>query len=401
VEGALPLVQLVLVHTRMRALYLVPLVVIGCAPSVGDGSGGGHGGGSGSGSGSGAAACDSGAYDIPGNGIDDDCNGIVDDAVASCDQGMSSNSQTAMDYAKAIDLCQTTTMTDHSWGVISATLTLADGTGTPAARSHAIRPRFGSGVTPKVGNSMALLSTGSAAGVGDSNPAYASFQDGPSSNGTSSGFPADFLAANNGQLPNAPGCPPPNGNTANDPVMLTLTIRVPTNAHSFKLSTNFFSSEFPEYTCSPFNDFFVVLLDSAYQGDHPNPADKNLAFYKGGTQNYPVGVNLAHGNTGLFTQCKNGATGCRGTAGTISTCTGVDELAGTGLDKADPGSCDSTALEGGATGWLVTSGNVKPGEIITLRIAIWDTSDDALDSLAVIDGFQWDLDPVDPGTVIL
>jgi hypothetical protein len=113
-------------------------------------------------------------------------------------------------------------------------------------------------------------------------------------------------------------------------------------------------------------------------------------------------VNLAHGNTGLFTQCRNRTTGCaEGTAGTISTCTGVTELAGTGLDTADPGSCDSQALQGGATGWLVTGGNVKPGEIITLRIAIWDTSDDALDSLAVIDGFQWDLGPVDPGTVLL
>jgi hypothetical protein len=128
--------------------------------------------------------------------------------------------------------------------------------------------------------------------------------------------------------------------------------------------------------------------------------DKNLAFYKG-TQNYPVGVNLASGNTGLFTQCRNGATGCDGTDGTISTCTAINELAGTGLDNPDPGSCDSQALEGGATGWLVTSGNVTPGEIITLRIAIWDTSDDELDSLAVIDGFEWALDPVVPGTVIL
>jgi hypothetical protein len=383
----------------MRGLYLVPLVLIGCAPSVGDGSGGGGGGGGGGGSGS--AACDSGAYDIPGNGVDDDCDGTVDNAAAACDQGLTSNSSNAMDYAKAMDLCQQTTMSDHSWGVISATLTLADGAGTPAARSHAIRPRFGTGVTPKVGSSMMLLSTGSAAGVGDTNPAYQSFQDGPDGNGTSSSFPADFLAANGNQLPNAPGCPPPTGNVAHDPVMLTLVVRVPTNARSFKMSTNFFSSEFPEYTCSPFNDFFVVLLDSAYTGEKPNPSDKNLAFYSKGAQNYPVGVNLAAGNTGLFTQCKNGATGCQGTTGSISTCTGVNELAGTGLDQADPGSCDQQALQGGATGWLVTSGNVKPGEIITLRIAIWDTSDEALDSLAVIDGFEWDLGPVDPGTVIL
>ena len=51
-----------------------------------------------------------------------------------CDQGLTSNSTNAMDYAKAIDLCQTATMTDKKWGVISATLTLADGTGTPDAK---------------------------------------------------------------------------------------------------------------------------------------------------------------------------------------------------------------------------------------------------------------------------
>jgi hypothetical protein len=188
-----------------------------------------------------------------------------------------------------------------------------------------------------------------------------------------------------------------------DPVMLTLTVRVPTNARSFKLQTNFFSSEFPEYTCSKFNDFFVVLLDSVYAGPSPNPADKNLAFYQpmGSMQKYPVGVNLAAGNTGLFTQCVNGRIGCAiGGNGTISTCKGTDQLAMTGLDSASSGECNSNSLQGGGTGWLQTSGNVKPGEIIKLRIAIWDTSDHRLDSIAAIDAFEWSLDLAQPGTVI-
>src|SRR4029077_11840565 len=125
-----------------------------------------------------------------------------------------------------------------------------------------------------------------------------------------SGFPADFLAAHGGTLPNAPGCPPPDIVTsqANDPVMLEFTIKVPSNAHSFSLKSNFYSYEFPEWTCSPYNDFFVVLLDSAYSGTPANPTDKNLAFYQqpNTTNIYPVGVNLAYGNTGLFTQCVNG-----------------------------------------------------------------------------------------------
>jgi hypothetical protein len=351
------------------------------------------------------AIVNAGAFDAPGNNFDDDCNGVVDDATLVCDTGLASNTTSAMDFAKAIELCQQTTVGEKKWGVISAKLVLANGSGTPAAKAHAIRPKFGTNVLPKGGTSVALLSTGAAAAIGDTNPAWQDFQDTPSTtgNGTESGFPADFVAANGGSLPNAPGCAEPDGDTALDPVMLELEVRVPTNAKSFTLDTNFFSSEFPEYTCSPFNDFFVVLLDSAYAGQPANPTDKNLAFYTpaGSTMKYPVGVNLASGDTGLFTQCINGETGCAMLgSGTISTCTGTDQLLGTGLDAADSGSCDTNSKQGGGTGWLQTSGNVVGGEIIKLRIAIWDTSDHILDSIAVIDHFQWSVEAAQPGTVI-
>jgi hypothetical protein len=355
------------------------------------------------------AGVNGGAFDVAGNNFDDDCNGVVDDQPPLCDSGISSSSQNPMDYAKAIDLCQTATMTDTKWGVISATLTLADGGGVPAAAAQSIRPRFGPGVLPKAGSSLALLSTGHAAAMGDTAPNYQDFEatPQPNGNGKESNFPADFLMANGNKLPNAPNCPNPGGNKAEDPVMLTLTIRVPTNAKSFSLATNFFSSEFPEYTCSPYNDFFVVLLDSTYTGTPANPTDKNLAFYAANGMKYPVGVNLASGNTGLFTQCKSGNTGCAPDGplgapvpGTINTCMGTDQLVGTGLDKIEAGNCNADSMEGGGTGWLETTGNVTPGEIMKLRIAIWDTSDHILDSIAVIDNFKWDVDTAQPGTVI-
>ena len=105
-----------------------------------------------------------GAFDAPGNMVDDDCNGVVDDTNLLCDQGLTSGSSNALDYAKAIDLCQTATMTEKKWGVISAEFSLADGTGMPASIAKAIRPRFGAGVLPKGGVNLALLSTGAAAG---------------------------------------------------------------------------------------------------------------------------------------------------------------------------------------------------------------------------------------------
>jgi hypothetical protein len=275
----------------------------------------------------------------------------------------------------------------------------------PDANSRSVRPKFGTSVMPRGGLNMAVLASGAAAAKGDMNPNYVDYLTSYTTP-NESGFPADFVAANGNTLPNAPGCPAPDGNTANDPVMLNLEIRVPSNAHSFSLKTNFYSAEFPEWTCSQYNDFFVILLDSMYAGNPANPMDKNLAFYTSADMmNYPVGVNLAYGNTGLFTQCVNGATGCSsaltgGSAGTINTCIATQDLTGTGFDEGSSGACDTNALKGGATGWLTTSGNVDPGEIIKLRIAIWDTSDHALDSLALIDAFTWSVDSTQPGTII-
>ncbi len=346
-----------------------------------------------------------GAFDTPNDGMDNDCDGVIDNPTPLCDTGLASNSSDAMDYAKAIDLCQTATMTDKKWGVIDAKFTFADGTGTPDANQRSIRPHYGTGTLPQVGSSLMEIASGKAAAVGETNPDYQDLESSYSS-GNTSPFPADFLAAHSGKLPNAPGCPGPAGNTANDPIMLTLTIRVPTNAKSFSIKSNFFSSEFPEYTCSKFNDFFVMLLDSTYNGMPANPTDKNLAFYQppNSMNQYPVGVNLASGDTGLFTQCVNGHIGCTVnplSPPSITTCTSTTDLAGTGLDTPTPGFCDNNSLEGGGTGWLTTTGNVVPGEIIKLRIAIWDTSDDQLDSLAAIDAFTWSADTSQPGTVIL
>ena len=348
-----------------------------------------------------------GAFEAPGNMVDDDCDGHVDNvAAATCDSGIASNSANGMDYAKAMDICQTATMTDKKWGVISATFTLPDNTGSPNASQRAVRTTFGS--TPvKGGASYAVLSTGAAAATNQQNPNYVAPQSGADLS-ASSGMPADWLAANGGVLPKPSACPTPNGGTtAHDPIMLTLKIRAPTNAKSFSLSTNFFSAEFPEWVCSKYNDFFVVLLDSAWAGTPANPTDKNLAIYTSpANQKYPVGVNLAYGDTGLFKQCKNGPTGCASgsVAGNITTCANTNELAGTGFDVANPsglpGYCGASNLSGGGTGWLVTSGNVKGGEVITLRIAIWDTSDGILDSTALIDNFQWSVDASQPGTVI-
>jgi hypothetical protein len=347
-----------------------------------------------------------GAFETNGNNVDDDCDTVADNALAACDQGLISNTTDAMDFARAMDLCQTTGETGLRWGVIDARLTLADGTGVPDPIGHAVRQGFGTGMPPQHGDSVVVLAAGVAADASDTNPSF--IPGGDVAHGSQiSPFPADWLAANGGTLPNAPGCPAPSiggqcGVGGCDPEMLTLRIRVPSNAKSFSMKINFFSHEFPEYVCTQFNDMFVVLLDSSFAGDPANPADKNLAFYQDPTTmaRTPVGVNLAKNNTGLFTQCLNGTGGCSGGGNfQITSCLDDSQLAGTGFDPIENW-CDTGQHAGGGTGWLTTSGNVVGGEIMTLRIAIWDTSDHIFDSIAIVDDFQWSVDAAEPGTVI-
>lgn len=361
-----------------------------------------------------------GAYDVAGNDLDDDCDGVKDNAPATCDSGLASNSSTPNDYARALDLCQFTTeslpLAARKWGVISAVLTLADGTGAPNKDSRAIRPGFGTNIVPRKGANLVVLSTGHAADANDTNPSYAAFQPGRDM-GTSSGLPPDWLLAHNNVLPNAPGCPGIAGNRANDPVMLKVRVRVPTNAQSFSVNSFFLSAEFPEWVCSSYNDFFVTLLDSRFSGTPANPADKNIAFQAISSTRYPVGSNLAYLDNGFFRTCKNGTMACStgspsGANGkAITTCTdGNANLLGTGFDLAPPSpTCDgfgSCSLErcrsgdqvGGGTGYLTASGNVIPGETIEVRFVIWDSSDHIWDSLVLLDNWTWGLNAAQPGS---
>lgn len=340
-----------------------------------------------------------GAFEAAGNMVDDDCDGTVDNEVLPCDMGLPSNSADATQYAAAMDICQMAS--GDRWGLATARLTLADGTGAPNPSSRSIRPDFGS-TAVQLGSSMAVLSTGNAADATDTNPPFAAFEIGADM-GTTSGAPADWLAANGGAFPNPTACPPSDDNVANDAAMLELSIKVPTNAKSFSFKSNFFSAEYPEWVCTEYNDFFVVLLDSAYAGNPENPPDKNLARYTAPDMtDYPVGVNLAYNDTGLFQVCQSGSTGCSGSVPSTNTCAlGTSELTGTGMDAQTGLGCAGSTLDGGGTGWLQTSGNVVGGETITLRIALWDTSDHIYDSIVLLDSFQWSVDSTDPGTIII
>lgn len=301
-----------------------------------------------------------GAFDFVGNGIDDDCDGTVDNEVVRCDDGLALSSSNPWDYAKAIDLCRTATAgatgSARTWGVVDADLTLASGSGTPHSRGHAIQSSFGAANTPRAGSRLAALSTGAARTPGQSGYINPSGQFASYNAGTVSNYPSGFPK-------NASGCPS-FGTLAFDSVALELKIRVPTNAKSFSYNFNFFSTEYPEWVCTAYNDHFVALLtNSTATPVNPPENDDNVSFDSNGD---PVSVNIA-----FFVE-----PGCK-------TCSS-NVLAGTGFD----GQCWNQSC-GGATDWLYTTAPVVGGEEVTLRFVTWDQGDQFWDSTVLLDNFKW------------
>lgn len=331
-----------------------------------------------------------GNFDVPENALDDDCDGTPDNWPV-CDDGIASDTSDVFDFARALDLCKTTTAQERGWGVLDARLTLADGTGVPAAEGHAVRGRFGSSVLPQHGHALAILSTGVAAARGDTNPAPATTSD--HDQGKASNSPSDLVTAHNGALAQ-PGCPARPLTYAYDPQVLQLGLRVPENARSFSVRASFYSYDFPERVCAGHIDLWVMLLESAAT---PARADMNLAVVRG--SDLTLTVNAASGDSGLFQQCVNGPVGCESAAGpgTTSSCVGTEQLAGTGFDDPAPELCSADSLAGGATSWLNVAGNVLPGEFVTLRVGLWDGTGDGSDSTLVLDAFQWSTETVEPG----
>jgi hypothetical protein len=310
-----------------------------------------------------------GAFDLPGDKVDNDCNGKVDD-VDECDTApMKTESWNPYEYAQALGLCRFTkadaTGKEKTWGVIDAKLLRADGIGAPERVQHGIMQKFGSWVNPVGGANFVVLSSGTARlptssqWIAPRDPSYKA---------------GSVVVPPAGWPRNTAGCPAPFDKTANDSVNLRLVIRVPTNAKAFSFNFNFFSSEYLTYVCSQYNDTFVALLDSKTE---MNPSfGKNICRDDLGN---PINVN-----SGFFEVCTPGTA----KTGQKYACPkGVTELAGTGFWN------DAVPQDHGATSWLETKSPLVAGETITIQFMIWDTGDHDLDSTVLVDNWKWEVEP--------
>ena len=179
---------------------------------------------------------------------------------------------------------------------------------------------------------------------------------------------------------------------------LKLTLKAPMDATGFQFDFDFYSSEWPNYVCSNYNDAFVAYLTATtVKGDNisfdsnNNPVAVNNNFLNRCTPNTEVGCLRSDTSSPFDPDKPLSTAACAG---------GVDELNGTGYGDTDPTACSSmqTATLGGATGWLTTQAPIAPGETFTLDLMIWDAGDGQLDSSVLLDNFQWIGGTVSTGT---
>jgi hypothetical protein len=300
---------------------------------------------------------------------DEDCDGSVDNVVASCDAGLELANPDPYAGAQAIELCQKASPADKKWGVLEAGYVRANGASSPppGALQWGIKPKFGQNVNVQGGERLLLLSAGYARDDTDGQGCGAISCTVNFGGTAPPGFPQD--------VPNCDGL-----SDINDDIALQLKIRTPKNATGYSFNFKFYSFEFPEYVCTEYNDQFIALVNPPPMGS----INGNISF---DSNTNPVSVNIA-----FFDVCDPASISQWGQWCFSGSCppppnpycpSGTADLVGTGFLEWD------TASYGGGTSWLKTQAPVTGGEEIEIRFAIWDTGDQAYDSTAVIDNFQW------------
>jgi hypothetical protein len=332
------------------------------------------------------------AYDFPGNGVDEDCkNGDAPLSDRLCDADLRADETDAEQAVRAFGLCGPTHGTASGYqGLLTASWQRLDAskTGLGDPRQLWLPEHFGD-IMPRQGDRLLVLSTGVARDVDDK--AYTAecdhfgtelvanaWTDGVA---PPAGFPRDSKACGKTSVS--------QDALAYDDVVLELSLRAPSNANALAFDSLFLTYEYPDYVCTQYNDFFVVLMDPA-----PKEADDddNILF---DADDDPVGVNSA-----LLSVCEAAP---HRPARAIACEQGPTLLKNTGYAAGEAKCAVPPAgakdIGGAATGWLHTEMPVRAGKVFKLRFVLWDSGDPLLDSTVLLDNFQFLQTPTATGTM--
>ena len=149
------------------------------------------------------------------------------------------------------------------------------------------------------------------------------------------------------------------GGAAFDYAELRFVLQVPQDVTSFSYDFAFFSTEYPVYYGTEYNDMYIGWLESEkWTG--------NISFDAMGN---PISLNAGF----------------------------LDHRDDNGQLPALAGTC---MRQHAGTNWLQTTAGVTPGETITVVFAIFDLSDPVLDSYIFLDNFKWGCEPTGKPTTM-
>ncbi|MDP6943660.1 MAG: MopE-related protein, partial [Myxococcota bacterium] len=162
-----------------------------------------------------------------------------------------------------------------------------------------------------------------------------------------------------------------------DAVELSVQLTAPPGVTGFSIDYIFMSAEYEEWIGTSFNDKFYIILNAPLTTNGQDQvinytACSNPSVYFDFQDNNGKWCYIAI-NTAYSEPCSDWTT----------------DLSGTGFE----------CTEGSSTGWLRTTHPIVAGESFTLTLHIHDTSDQAYDSAALFDNFQWLLGEVIHETV--
>jgi hypothetical protein len=292
------------------------------------------------------------AFEVADNVRDDDCDGETDEPSSDCDCG-------GADLVRALDLCDDRFL--RSW----EERFVAPG----AANGSAVLERYGAGsngLGTRHGCTYAVLAT-APVDIAACDPELC--PSGHRQPGTDYYYDGWFACED------GPGEPEPSptgsdGALICDARQLVLHLTAPSNANGFSFDFVYLSTEYPEWVGEGFNDTFYAIVDRPSVSEY-----RNISYDEAG---HEIEIDNAFFESPPTT-----------------------DITGTGYDGTCLNEDFSRTVCGSSTGWLRTSWNVNPGEEFSLTFSIHDEGDGFYDSATILDNFEWSLNPVDPGTIIL